>query len=254
MNDTLTIIFRASDYRFGVHAKNRFFSDSKTEVSKRCFNSLYSSFKNFSNRVKFIVLGDRLSLELEDFFKSFSNITLHTYTGGNKTGLRDNINEVLNLAHNVDTDWVWLQEDDYLFVNDTAEKIFDLIDNRETITKSNRNLVIYPADYSDRYTRQKDGSQQYQIFLGNNNYWREIHNTTFSWCIDTSHLSSLSELFKQMFVEIKYKNFDTFLSNKVWSTNNTLIVSPLPSLSVHLDDHVRLPPCINWEEVWNASM
>jgi hypothetical protein len=95
--------------------------------------------------------------------------------------------------------------------------------------------------------------KKYQLFLGNNNYWREIHNTTFTWCINKKYLNSIKPLFEQMFSEIRFKTFDTFLSNKVWSTN-ALVVSPLPSLSVHLDSHISLPPCINWTNVWNKNV
>jgi len=252
MNETLTIIFRASDHRFGVHAKDRFFSKNKAEVTKTCFKSLYTSFKKFKARTKFIIIGDRLSPELQNFFKDYK-LPMHTYAGGKKTGLRDNIIKTLDLAYSTDSDWVWIQEDDYLFVEDTADKIFDLIDNRKSITKNtDKNLVVYPADYSDRYSRHKDSNKKYQIFLGNNNYWREIHNTTFSWCVSKEYLDSSKPLFDQMFNEIRFKAFDTFLSNKIWS-KNALVVSPLPSLSVHLDSHIMLPPCINWREIWKKN-
>lgn len=253
MGQTITIIFRASDQRFGVHAKDRFFSKSKTEVTKTCFKSLFNSFKKYKHRTKFIIVGDRLSPDLQNFFKDYK-LPVESYTGGGKTGLRDNINKTLDIAYTVGTDWVWIQEDDYLFVEDAGEKIFDLIDNKEKITKNtNKDLVIYPADYSDRYTRHKDGNGKYQLFLGNKNYWREVHNTTFSWCISRDHLNRIKPLFNQMFDEIRFKTFDTFLSDKIW-TQEALVVSPLPSLSVHLDSHIRLPPCIDWENIWKQNV
>ena len=253
MNDTVTIIFRATDFRFGVHAKNRFFSTNKTDISKTCFISLYNSLKEYKDRVKFIVLGDRLSVDLKTFFKSY-DIELVEHTGGSKSGLRDNIQKALDIAYSVDTDWIWIQEDDYLFIEEAGNKIFDLIDNKQKIFKGHdKNLVIYPADYSDRYTRHKDRNKKYHLFLGENNYWREIHNTTFSWCIKKSHLNRASKMFDQMFRDIKYKAFDTFLSNNIWS-NNCLVVSPIPSLSAHLDGHISLPPCIDWKNIWNKNV
>jgi hypothetical protein len=254
MNETLTIIFRASDHKFGVHAKDRFYSTSKSEVSKTCFNSFYYSFKKYKNRVVFKVIGDRLSDDLKRFFEKFDDVTLIPYNGGNKTGLRDNIDVVLQEAYKTNTDWVWIQEDDYLFVDNASDIFFDLIDNKEEIIKSNKNLVVYPADYSDRYTRHKDINKKYQLFLGKYSYWREIHNTTFSWCVHKKYLNNMKPLFDQMFNEVRFKKFDTYLSDKVWNNPNTLVVSPLPSCSVHLDSHVRLPPCINWNEIWSKNV
>ena len=233
----VTVVWRACDARFGVHAKDRFFSNSKTEVSITCFQSFYKSFKNYLDRTKFIIILDRPSKNLLNFFEKIDAKTV-SYIGDSKGGLRQNIQTSLQEAYNVTTDWVWIQEDDYLFVENTAKIFF--------------NLIIYPADYSDRYSRTHDGRSRYQLFLGDYGYWREISNTTFSWCIKTANLNQLKGKFQQMFVERRYKNFDSYLSEEIWK--DSLVISPLPSLSFHLDTHVKPPPCIDWKGLWDKNV
>lgn len=250
----VTVVWRACDARFGVHAKDRFFSNSKTEVSITCFQSFYNSFKNYLDRTKFVIILDRPSQKLLNFYKTI-DAKIVNYIGDSKGGLRQNIQTSLQEAYNVTTDWVWIQEDDYLFVENAAESFFNLIDNKNRILKQKNdkiNLIIYPADYSDRYIRTQDGRSRYQLFLGDYGYWREIHNTTFSWCIKTANLNLLKDQFQQMFVERRYKNFDSYLSEEIWK--DSLIVSPLPSLSFHLDSHVKPPPCIDWKGLWNKNV
>lgn len=249
----ISIIYRACDATFGVHAKNRFFTNSKTEVSKRCFKSLYDNFHK-NNRVKFIVLGDRLSLELKSFFCEYKDVTLIEISLGGKTGLRDSIKELFNVIKKCNTTWIWQQEDDYLFDKNISNQVLDILDNHKTICPvEHENLVVFPTDYSDRYTFKVDRKQRYFLFKGVDSYWREINSTTFSWIYSKEYFNKNLETLEKMFDVCKYKKFDKYVVENLWGNKNTLVVSPIPSFSVHLDSHIFLPPCVDWQKIWDEN-
>lgn len=247
--ETITIIFRATDSVFGVHAKQRYFSKNKTEICKICFLSLYNSCLKFNDRFNFIVIGDRISDDLLNFFKEYKIPVIQKEFGG-KTGLRDSIRSVLDIAYQCNSDWVWIQEDDYLFVEDTAESMLNIIDSKVVEQLNYKNLILFPIDY-DIYYKSAKIKEQNQIVSLNTRYWRSISNTTFSWCVKTNFLHKNKKIFDQMFLDIKYKKFDWYISKYVWSADENLVLSPLPSLSAHLDENVNLPPMINWQEIWS---
>ena len=108
------------------------------------------------------VIGDRLSDELIEFFKSY-NVTLIQGEFGNDGSLRKCIEIAMTLPED---DWVYFVEDDYLHTHEAFTWINDLIVNRDRyITKKamarqlrfwkrrldNIPIIIHTPDYPDRY-------------------------------------------------------------------------------------------------------
>lgn len=252
MTEKINLIYRTTDHKFGVHAKKRFFSDNRSEIAGACFSSLMSSINDFSN-IEIIVIGDRLSDELKQFYKSFPQIVFIEEKFGDKSGLRDSIQKVLDVIQDIKTGWIWIQEDDYLFDKASYPIIEDTITNRNKYFDVNRdNLILFPCDYSDRY-QKRELNKKFHIFKSKDLYWRQIPSTTFSWIFSAEHFQKTKNQFNQMIKEIRYKNFDRYVCDNIWSPND-LIVSPLPSLSFHLDENVSPPPFIDWKSIWDRNL
>ena len=69
MPQKYTIIFRACDSVNAVNKNPRPFNLSKSELIKICFLSLIDSLQGIDHRI--IVLGDKLSEDMINFFKSY---------------------------------------------------------------------------------------------------------------------------------------------------------------------------------------
>src|SRR6187402_1667128 len=103
-----TIIFRACDSVTSVNKSPRPFQLTKAQLIKICFMSLLDSLKGFDYRI--IILGDKLSNEMIDFFNSFE-VDLRLGSYGNVASIRESIQIASTIN---DDEWIYFCEDDYL--------------------------------------------------------------------------------------------------------------------------------------------
>jgi len=252
---TYHIIFRTCDLVHSLHNTPRPFGLDKRTLIKVCFKSLYDAVKDYPHKIT--ILGDRLSEEMQDFFRQYP-VTLLNEELGNDKSLRRQIELALEAPED---DWVYLVEDDYLHQPQTFLWIDDLISNHEKyistkrlarqlrfikIRLDNRPLIIHTPDYPDRY---KPKYLRFSlIFLSKYCHWRQVTNTTFTFMMQGKTLHK----YKDILLRYSIGADDGYLSRKLFAGlrlgGKALCISPIPGLSTHMHSEV-MSPLVDWEKI-----
>ena len=211
------IIWRATDRR-SIHATNRIFGN-KTEVSKKCFNSVRRGFPGANIKV----ILDKSSEELTDFYREQD--VIHVDFGN----LPEALSHSYPLACKSKADFVLYAEDDYLYVPTASRQI-------EAASEIPYKFM-HPSDYSDRY-REKGECLLYKTKLG---YWRSITKSTLTLGGKPKTFAKHHAEFKSMMEAKKghANGYDAWW-NRVLKDN--LTISPIPSIAYHLDSAANFPP------------
>ncbi|MDP4219265.1 MAG: hypothetical protein Q8896_02420, partial [Bacteroidota bacterium] len=77
------IILRTCDLVHSLHNAPRPFNLDKRSLIKICFKSMYNAVKDYPHRIT--VLGDRLSPDMQDFFRSYPVTLLNEELGNDKS-------------------------------------------------------------------------------------------------------------------------------------------------------------------------
>ncbi len=255
MSPTYHVIFRTCDVVHSVHNTPRPFGLDKRTLIKVCFKSLYASLAPYPHKIT--ILGDRLSPEIQEFFKSYP-VTLLNEELGNDNSIRRAFELALEVP---DNDWAYICEDDYLHTPQAFLWIDDLIQNKqEYLGKKPWNqairlnysklythpLVIHPPDYPDRY---RSRYMRYGlIFLSKFCHWRQISNTTFTFLME----GKTARRYKSILMRSVKGADDGYLSRKLYGgltfRNKAICLSPIPGVATHMHDGV-MTPLVDWQKI-----
>lgn len=249
------IIFRTCDLVHSLHNAPRPFNLDKRSLIKICFKSLYNSVKDYPHKIT--VLGDRLSEEMQEFFRGYP-VTLLNEELGNDKSLRRQMEIALESPED---EWIYLVEDDYLHTADAFKWIDDLIANRKSYMSTKRlarqlrsirlriddkPLVIHTPDYPDRY---KPKYLRFSlVFLSQYCHWRQVTNTTFTFMMQGKTVRRYREILLRSSIGAD----DGYLSRKLFGGlrfgNKALCLSPIPGVCTHMHNEV-MTPLVDWEKV-----
>lgn len=257
MKPTYHIIFRTCDIVHSLHNTARPFNLDKRSLIKVCFKSLYNSIQDCPHR--FTILGDRLSEEMQDFFREYP-VTLLNEELGNDKSIRRQIEIALESPED---EWIYFVEDDYLHTPDAFKWIDDLITNRNQymstkkaarqirsfkIKLDSRPLVIHTPDYPDRYLPRY--LRFSLIFLGKYCHWRQVTNTTFTFMM---HGKTVRK-YKDILLRSSIGADDGYLSRKLFAglrmNGKALCLSPIPGVATHMHEEV-MTPLVNWAQIYD---
>ncbi|MCX6146621.1 MAG: hypothetical protein NTW25_05135 [Candidatus Kapabacteria bacterium] len=278
-----TVIFRTCDVVNAINKNPRPFDLTKAELIKVCFLSLIDAFANVDYKI--IILGDKLSDNMLNFFNKFDvEFVLGSY------GNDDSIRESLKIAYNVpDDNWIYFCEDDYLHLPNCFKSIEVLLNEKEEVFSNQatinnlviknpsrkvynflrkvkkyynnnfrnfnfssflnlgkKDLVVFLPDYPDRYIAKY--LKHSLIFQTSDNNWRQITDITFSFVLQSSTVKKHFDMLNRS----AYKANDRLLSKKFFGTYGfsapAICLSPMPGFSSHMhrDTMTKL---INWEEI-----
>lgn len=255
MKPTYHIILRTCDLVHSLHNAPRPFDLDKRSLIKACFKSLHNAVKDYPHRIT--VLGDRLSDEMQDFFRSY-NVRLLNEELGNDKSIRRQVELALESA---DDEWVYFVEDDYLHTRDAFKWIDDFIEHKDSyistkrlarqlrfirLKLSDKPLVIHTPDYPDRYLPKY--LRFSLIFISKYCHWRQITNTTFTMMMQGSTVKR----YKNILLRSSIGADDGFLSRRLFAGlifgSKALCVSPVPGVSTHMHSEV-MTPLVDWEKV-----
>ncbi len=251
------IIFRTCDLVHSLHHAPRPFDLDKRNLIRICFKSLYNSVKDYPHRIT--ILGDRLSDEMKEFFKSYP-VTLLNEELGNDKSLRRQVELALESPED---EWIYFVEDDYLHTPDAFKWIDDFIKNRHqyisakrlarqlrflTLRLDNRPLIIHTPDYPDRYLPKY--LRFSLIFISKYCHWRQVTNTTFTFMMQ----GKTARRYKEILLRASIGADDGYLSRKLFAGlrlgGKALCVSPIPGVSTHMHNEV-MTPLVDWEKIIN---
>jgi hypothetical protein len=244
----MTIIFRTCDVVNAVNNAPRPFGLDKKTLIKVCFKSMYHAAKATDNKI--IILGDKLSDEMVEFFSHYPV----TFSNGNY-GNDESIRQTLKIADTLpDDEWIYFCEDDYLHHPDTFKFTANLITQKANILqlpeagmfRGNKintvhEIAIFPPDYPDRYL-PKYMKRQF-IFHTTDCHWRQVEHTTFTLFMQANTVKKYLPVFAKASIGAN----DSYLSKTLF-TDKVLCLSPLPGLSTHM--HVdTMTPLVDWEKI-----
>jgi hypothetical protein len=255
------IVFRTCDVVQSLHGATRPFGLSKRELIQVCFLSLLESLQAVPHDIH--VLGDRISEELQAFFKRFPvTVTLGSY--GNDASIRASFE--LGMQH-APSDWVYVVEDDYLHQPHTFAYIDDFLEHRDAIMRdaklrwqrrslwyenllvrglARRPLFIHPPDYPDRYLSEKRRFSL--LFLSSKCHWRQVGNSTFTLLAQAGTLRR----YRGAIERASHGAKDGYLSRKLygnlWFAGRGICLSPVPGLATHMHE-TTMTPLVDWAAV-----
>ncbi|MEK6780192.1 MAG: hypothetical protein AABY93_00700 [Bacteroidota bacterium] len=212
------------------------------------------SLKGFNYRV--VILGDKLSDEMINFFTSFE-VEMNLGSYGNDASIR----ESLKIATTIDNkEWIYFCEDDYLHMPNSFSIIDNFLNERNELFRQQikpynfsslvnlpaKDLFIFPPDYPDRYfPRYRRHSL---IVRSSDCHWRQVTNVTFTFLAKSTTVKKHLSLLKKA----SRKANDSLLSRKLFGhfgfMASSICFSPMPGLSTHM--HVNsMTPLRNWEKI-----
>jgi hypothetical protein len=141
---------------------------------------------------------------------------------------------------------IYFCEDDYLHIPQAIPVMLSFYNTY--LKENNRDCIIHPSDYIDRYTRDKPYPSL--IFLGEDRHWRTIRHTTGTFMISRRVLVSYWKTYLT-FADYnkRKKGGEKKTVNKIY--RREVCVSPIPSLTAHVSPNPPLPPYVDWETLFN---
>lgn len=251
------VIFRTCDAVHSVHHVARPFGLDKRTLIQICFLSLYDSIKDYPHHIH--VLGDKLSDELQEFFRRFPNVEMTLGDFGNDESIRQSIRIALGFPED---SWVYFCEDDYLHVPHAFARISEFISDRGNILAyshhannwmkflvgrlDRKSLFIHPPDYPDRY---QDKYRRFSfVFLSRQCHWRQITDTTFTFMAEVSAIRKYERVLNRASIKADDRYLSRRLFGRIFFIRRGLCVSPMPGLATHMHEGV-MTPLVDWEKV-----
>lgn len=239
MSKKLTILFRVCNKEL----KKEEFNVSRPYWfdKRRC---LFSFFQNFSNRenVNIIVIFDgKPDEELSQYIiKNFRIDRIHhLYNVGNKESLI----YCYNLAKELEFDYVFFAEDDYLYLQNSYNIMIEGLESvgdQAFITLYGHLNRYLPPDKTGDVTFGKE-----YILLSKSSFWRSEDSTTGSVAMTKNMFNIVKDDL------IKHNVSDCAFYREQYLQYNRRVFSCLPPKSTHVNRFFA-SPMINWEEYNNS--
>jgi hypothetical protein len=241
-----------------VHKVARPYGMSKTEIIKVSFYSMYQAIQ--SEEYLFTIIGDDLSTELLDFFKTFDNVVIDNENLGSASkSLQKQIDLALKIP---DDEWVYMCEDDYLHTSYSFKYISEFIENKTQYLQTSGKkknymnriigdlkdtpIIIHTPDYPDRY--DPPWKRLSFIFLSKHCHWRQISNTTHTFLLESSTIKRFEKYIKESAVGPSDSKLSKKVYGRIFFKNKALCISPIKGLSAHMHEGV-MTPLVDWETI-----
>lgn len=244
------LIFRSCSVVNSVHGTTRPVPFDKAALIAGCLESLLISIRaatqaGFPGEFRLTVIDDHSSDECVHAIRSllgtapFRTELVSLQSRGNAASLL----ACYEHARAEAPDLIYFVEDDYLHA---SSAIPEMLDAYLTFQKQlNREVVIFPCDHPDRYRDPYPS----MILAGRNRPWRSVLQTSGTFLLHRSTLDKYWPTYR------RFADYGLDPAIKEDSTINLIYrevpcFSPLPSLTVHLQDEKSLSPYVDWKSWW----
>lgn len=241
---------------------DRFASNNRTEISKKCIYSFFKSV-NLCASIKpeinhyITIVKDNCSKSLSEFLSkcssNFSSKNIFVYIVELKQGgIVNSFEECYNILLNSNKDYVYLVQDDYLFIETCIVDIIEIYEQiyNETKTES----VVSP--FNDVYhwlTIYRNVPTPRAIFVGKKNYWIQIYDVSCSYFTSLKQFKLHQDLYKIFLNLTKNKSYrlesDSF--NKMFTQRKVLGITSINSLALHLQSEFEKDPYVDYKPIWD---
>jgi hypothetical protein len=255
---------------FSFQKSKRFCGDDRTLLSKKSFVSFLESVKNCNNNNKNIqhviqVIYDRCSDNLLTFLHekiseyNSNNIQINIESLYPEEGISKSIKKCYEWMSKEGKDFVFQIQDDYLFSQNAIFNSLDMFFQIYNDTKIEP--IIQPFnDVSYWFYDYKNKTTPRTIFLGREDYWIQIYDTSCSFLTSKNQFIKHWDLYKTFFKLIdKFDSTQTRenidLENKslnyMFTKRAVLGVSPIKTLSLHIQN--QPDPYVDWKTIWDNT-
>lgn len=253
---TYRIIFRTCDTVNSVHGAKRPFGLNKITLVKLCFLSVYNAIKQFPHEI--FILGDKLSDEIQAFFKRFP-VTLTNGVYGNDESIRQSIRIAQGYP---ETDWIYFCEDDYLHQPFAFEYTHELITHRNEVLKrkarrfylapfttDTSQLPLFISLVDDALRYKPEWRFQSLLFLTRFNHWRQTSHTTFTFMTEGKTVRQFADVMLKSAKGAKDGLMSRKLYGRLTFINKGICISPIPSLATHMQEN-EMSPLVDWTPLY----
>jgi len=244
----VVVILRTCDRVNAVSGHPRI--NEKSEVIRRCFNSLLSNIRFKEFKTELIIVDDHSSEETVHFLKENAPTGAKFVSLTKDTGNGASLAACYQIADSLPDDvLIFFLEDDYLLC---PEALSEMVDIHNEVGPSIRQdeVVTHPVDYPDRYSPDKLYSSY--IVLGRHRHWRTVGHTTGTLMISSKAFKAFRNAFGM------FTQYGTVPGVNEDNTINTIYskipcFSPMPSLGHHYQYESTMSPYLSYEELWDNN-
>ena len=233
----------------------RYGCDDKQEVMKRCTRSLINSmnyaqdnlpgykfrlhvFDDHSSDEAIQILKDNLSLS------NFETKLIHLENRGLIPSLKACYKDLKDNGIN----YVMQAQDDYLFSEKCflqVVKMFEKFNHR-----FDKPLSLLP--YNDPYRYWDHNIIPVRIVQGPDRHWRQTYQVPCTFVTQHEVITKEWDLFEKISNgDAHDPKLEDESINRLWQERGYVVMSPLPSLSLHFQTEHEKDPYIDWESWWN---
>ena len=235
----------------------RYTGTPKIEVSKRCIKSLIHSLNYLVNytdvEVDLQVFDDHSTEDfieyLEETLKqcNFSYNLDHLET----KGILPSFDALYNYGKLFGEDLVYFPQDDYLYEETCFVEMIDIY-NQMNQSKYNgiaKSICVYP--YNDPYRYEDHNIVPVRIIQGSKRHWRTSYQTASCFMIEHKMLVEEWDLFEGFYKHPVDPKMEDDTINKLFQERGHVLVTPIPSLALHVQFEREKDPYIDWTVLWN---
>jgi len=250
--------------------QERFCSNDRTEISKKCVTSFLQSVKYCADLAPntehtILIVDDGSSTDLVDYLDRLVNkfadksvkINFEILPKEN-SGIAGSIKHcylwLLSNAKN-DIDLVYQIQDDYMFESCAVYEMIGMWFQMYQETGSH--AVISP--YNDVYqwlTHYRNRPTPRAIIVGEWRYWIQMYDCSCSWLTSKEQFSSNWDLYLDFFDLItsatESEKLEAKSLNYMFTRRSILGLIPVQSLAFHMQSEFEKDPHIDWRPIWDA--
>jgi len=251
MNRNLLIVLRTCSSVHFLHGSERYIKVPKHELINVCLSSLVNSINQVkNNEIKLIIVDDNSTEEAKSDFKKilsnciFPNEFIEIKNG---KGPSNSCKIVYELVEKNATDLWYHIEDDYLHFPSAIQEMIDSINYFENITKLN--VGIFPYDCVCRYRHSPYPSY---ILHGSNRHYRTTKHSTYT-CLTNRKVFDKYRFYFDLAAEYVCQKSEEETINNVWRQEDVVLLSPIPSLAMHIVGEDGKDPYIDVNQLWDTT-
>lgn len=239
----------------------RYCGDDRTLLSKKSIKSFLNCVENAANyhtdsQHTIVIFTDNISTDLKTYLEKlhpkYSNIKIDIQHKQD-LGIADSIETCYRWLDENGVDFVYQIQDDYIF---RPYALIDMINTWYRIFNENKGTQCIVKPYNDPHNwlsvyRNKQTPRT--IFFGDHSYYIQIYDLSCSFLWTRSEFVKHWDLYEKFFelTRIRSHELESASLNKMLVNRGILAVSPIISLSLHMQSEIEKDPYIDWKSWWN---
>ena len=239
----------------------RYASNDRAEITRKCVTSFLQSVKYCANKVPssnhiVYIIDDGSTHETQQWLEQIAlkftqdNITVEVSYSAN-LGVMGSIRKCYEYLRDSVGDLVYQVQDDYLF-EETA--IVECIDMFMQISRDlNTHPIISP--YNDTNTWQttyKYAVTPRMIVPGARGYWIQMYDTSCSFLTSSIEFNKHWDLYENFLTHAMDNKLEADTLNKMFVERDVLGLMRFNSSALHMQSNLEKDPYIDWKARWEA--